>query len=62
MFRYKFIRSITAIVAQQVKTNIVSLRMGFDPGLSLWVKDQHCHKMWQRWQMRLRSGVAVAVV
>ena len=39
MFRYKFIRSITAIVAQQVKTNIVSLRMGFDPGLSLWVKD-----------------------
>ena len=35
---------------------------GSIPGLVQWVKDPHCHEMWYRSQMQLRSGVAVAVV
>ena len=34
---------------------------GLIPGLVQWVKDLCCHELWCRLQMRLRSGIAVAV-
>ena len=48
-------------VAQRV-TNPTSLHEDMDliPGLVQWVKI-HCHELWCRSQMRLRSGIAVAV-
>ena len=35
---------------------------GLIPGLTQWVKDWRCHKLWCRLQKWLGSGVAVAVV
>ena len=38
---------------------------GLIPGFVQWVKDpriRRCRELWCRWQMRLRSRVAVAVV
>ena len=35
---------------------------GSVPALAQWVKIRHCHELWCRLQMRLRSRVAVAVV
>ena len=35
--------------------------MGSIPGLTQRVKDLHCHELWCKSQMRLRSHVAVAV-
>ena len=36
--------------------------VGFILGLAQWVRIQHYQKLWCRWQMRLGTGVAVAVV
>ena len=35
---------------------------GWIPGLAQWVRIQRCHELWCRTQMRLRFGIAVAVV
>ena len=35
---------------------------GSIPGLTQWVRDWHCHELWYRSQMRLRSCVSVSVV
>ena len=50
------------IVAQQV-TNLTSVQedVGSIPGLAQWLRIWHCHKLWHRSQMRIESGVAVAV-
>ena len=50
------------VMAQQ-KTNLTSIYedAGLIPGLAHWVRIQHCCELWCRSQMRLRSGVAVAV-
>ena len=44
-----------------VETNLARNQnvVGSIPGLTLWVKDLAL--LWCRWQMRLRSNVAVAV-
>ena len=34
---------------------------GLIPGLNQWLRIQHCHKLRHRSQMRLESGVAMAV-
>ena len=36
--------------------------VGSIPGLAPSVKDRHCHQLWCRLQVWLRSGVAGAVV
>ena len=37
------------------------IRMQFDPWITQWVKDPARFKLWQRSQIRLGSGIAVAV-
>ena len=52
-------------MAQWVKKPLVSMRMGVQSldslrGLRIWI--QHCHELWCRLQMLLRSWIAVAVM
>ena len=51
------------VVAQWVKkpTNIHA-DLGSVPGLSDWVNDPACRKLWCMSQMQFRSGIAMAVV
>ena len=35
--------------------------VGLIRGVAQWVKDRRCHELWYRSQMRLGSGIAVAV-
>ena len=51
------------VVAQHKRIQLVSMRMWIQSlaslsGSGIW----HCHELWCRLQMRLRSFVAVAVV
>ena len=59
---YKLVKWGVPTVALWKQTQQVSMRMlvGWIPGLTQWVK--HCHELWCRLQMRLRSWDAVAVV
>ena len=35
--------------------------VGLIPGLAQWVRIRHCHELWCKLQMQLRSGIAVAL-
>ena len=49
-------------VAQQVRTQLVSMRIWVQPlALLTGLRIQHCCELRHRSQMQLRSGVAVAV-
>ena len=63
MFTIEFALCVVPFVAQW-STNPISIHEDADsiPGLSQWLRIQHCHELWCRLQMWLRSGTAVAVV
>ena len=50
-------------MAQQLM-NPTSIHEDMDsiPSLNEWLRIQHCLELWHRSQMRLGSGVAIAVV
>ena len=49
-------------VAQQKRTQLVSMKMWVRPLASLsGLRIQRCHELWSGWQMCLGSRVAVAV-
>ena len=61
--RFKIKYWEVAVVAQWAKNQTaVPEEVGLIPGLARWVKDWHCLEVQCRSQMRLRSGVAVAMV
>ena len=65
--QFKLVECILIFLIQSsccgsAEANPTSIHEGLIPGLAQWVGDRCCRELWCGLQMRLGSGVAVAVV